>query len=97
MNGGLRGVVTVQNDQVVPQPSTTAFRPPGEPLNGATVTDFSSTGSNSYSLAYQISGQTYRVNYRVETSQVVFDFVAPSGAMTTQTYPRTLQYSRRLR
>jgi hypothetical protein len=90
LNGGLRGVVTVQNDQVVPQAATAAFRPPGSPLAGATVTDWNRTGTNAFSLAYTISGQTYRVNYRLETSQVVFEFVDPSGHTTSQSYPRSI-------
>lgn len=87
INGGMKGEVQV-SDQVEPQPSVRAVRPALTPLAGAVVTRFESTGANSWRLEYQISGRTYRVDYRIDGAQVIFVFVDPTGATRTETYPR---------
>jgi hypothetical protein len=87
INGGMKGVVRV-SDQVEPQPSLRAVRPAGTPLAGATITRHASTGTNSWTLEYQISGRTYRVDYRVDGTRVTFVFTDPTGASRTETYTR---------
>ena len=57
INGGMRGVVTVNGDQIKPQPRTTPIREALQTLKGATITGFEVPGGNSYSLEYQINGQ----------------------------------------
>ena len=88
INGGMMGVVQV-SDQVEPQPSLTPVRPAGTPLAGAQITRHVSTGTSSWSLEYQIAGRTYRVDYRIEGTRVVFVFTDPSGVSRTETYTRT--------
>lgn len=87
INGGMKGVVTV-SDQVEPQPSLNPVRPAGAPLGGATITRHASTGTNAWTLEYQISGRTYKVDYRVEGTRYTFVFTDPSGATRTETYGR---------
>ncbi len=86
INGGMRGVVTVNGDQIEPQPRTTPIREALQPLKGAVITDFADLGNNSYSLEYQMSGQKYYVNYGVNGSAYTFEFVDASGAKTVETY-----------
>lgn len=86
VNGGLRGVVEVQNDAITPQPLTQSIRPAGDPLAGARIVGFTWPGPNRYSLEYTRSGQSYFVNYSVNETNYTFEFVDPSGNKTTQTY-----------
>lgn len=87
INGGLVGVVAV-TDQVEPQPVTPAFRPAGEPLQGATVTAFEDNGDGSYRLEYAIDGQVGSADYTVTDTTVAFTFASPTGAVTSETYAR---------
>lgn len=86
VNGGLRGVVQVQNDAITPQPLTQGIRPAGEPLQGARITGFTWPGPNRYSLEYTLNNRSYFVNYSVNETNYTFDFVDPTGRTTTQTY-----------
>lgn len=86
INGGMRGVVTVNGDQIEPQPSTRPIRDALQPLQGATITDFHDLGEDHYSLAYQINDQTYYVNYQRTATGYTFEFVDPTGQTTTATY-----------
>ena len=86
INGGLRGMVSVHNDQIEPQPRTTPIRPSLTPLRGASVTDFRIVGPDSYSLEYRIADAPYLVNYRHEGRAYTFDFVSPDGRTRTETY-----------
>jgi hypothetical protein len=86
INGGMRGVVTVKDEQIDPQPRTTPVRQALQPLRGATVTGFQELGNTAYSLEYQINGQKYYVNYRVEENLYTFEFVDASGKITVETY-----------
>ncbi|MCH0566273.1 YHYH protein [Streptomyces sp. MUM 136J] len=88
INGGLRGVVSVVDDQVDPQPVTTPFRPAQTPLAGATITGFKSATSGSYRLEYSLDGATGEVAYTVTSSSVHFTFTDPQGTVTTETYAR---------
>lgn len=85
INGGLRGQVTVRDDQVEPQPVTTPVRPSLQPLRGATITGFTVNGDQ-YSLQYQRNGKIYSVNYRVKDGIYTFTYIDPSGNASTQTY-----------
>ncbi len=87
INGGMRGVVEVRQDQVEPQPRTTPIRPFLQPLKGATITDFS-TNHNQYSLSYELNNQIYAVNYGFKGNTCTFEFVDPTGAKTIETYTR---------
>lgn len=87
INGGMKGVVTV-SDQVEPQPSLSPVRPAGTPLSGATITRHAPTGTNAWTLEYQINGRTYKVDYRIDGTRYSFVFTDPSGATRTETYGR---------
>lgn len=86
INGGMRGVVTVRDDHIEPQPHAHPVRPALQPLAGAVITDFQVTGEMAYMLAYELNGETHYVNYGLRAGQYVFEFVAPSGATRIETY-----------
>jgi len=89
INGGMRGVIRgVVGDQVDPQPSAKPLRPAGTPLQGATITNFSSPKSGQYALEYSQAGKTGLVEYTVSDSAVAFTFTSPTGAVTTEKYTR---------
>ena len=89
INGGMRGVIRgVVGDQVDPQPSAKPFREAGAPLQGATITNFSSPKTGQYALEYSQSGKTGLVEYTVSDTAVVFTFTSPTGAVTTEKYTR---------
>ena len=88
INGGFKGVVVERDGQVDPQAATRPFRPPGEPLRGATITAFDRLGGNSYQLTYQLAGQEYQVKYSASLTDVQLEFIDSSGQSRTETYRR---------
>ena len=89
INGGMRGVIRgVVGDQVDPQPSAKPLRTAGAPLQGATITNFSSPKTGQYALEYSQSGKTGLVEYTVSDTAVAFTFTSPTGAVTTEKYTR---------
>ncbi len=93
LNGGMRGVVTVQGDQIEPQPRAESPRAALPPLRGARITGFKATGEPkdpAWSLEYSQNGRKNYVNYRREgegrRAQYVFDFVDPTGVTRTEVY-----------
>lgn len=92
LNGGMRGVVTVKDDQIDPQPRATSPRAALPPLRGAKITGFKATGKETdqaWSLEYMLGGKKHLVNYQLENGKWTFDFVNPSGATKTDTYDAT--------
>ena len=89
INGGFRGVVAEVEGQVSPQPTTRAFRPAGEPLRDATIKSFERTGSNSYDLTYELKGETYEIKYEATVSQVIMEFISPTGDVRREVYKRS--------
>lgn len=88
INGGFRGVVTEIEGQVDPQATTRAFRPAGEPLRGATITEFTRTGSNAYELQYDVGGQHFTITYTATLTEVNMTFSDAAGQQRTETYRR---------
>lgn len=89
LNGGMRGVVTVKDDQIDPQPRASSPRAALPPLRGAKITGFESAGKDvesAWALEYTLSGKKNRVNYRLENGKWIFEFVDPSGETKTETY-----------
>ncbi|MUU78682.1 YHYH protein [Winogradskyella endarachnes] len=91
---GMRGKVTLDpntsapENQVIPQAMTQGVRPALEPLQGAEITDFTSTGINAYQLTYTLNNQNYVINYSWDDNGLyTYEFVNPNGT-TTQTYQR---------
>ncbi len=92
---GMRGEVTLDpntsapENQVIPQAMTQEVRPALTPLNGATITDFQSTGTNAYSLTYSLNNEDYTINYGWNNNGLyTYEFVGPNGVSTTETYQR---------
>lgn len=93
---GMRGVVSLDTntgapeDQIIPQALSTPLRG-GDygPLNGAEITNFSSLGTNSFSLEYVIGNETLYTNYSWdENGLYTFDYVGADGSVITETYQR---------
>jgi phosphatidylethanolamine-binding protein (PEBP) family uncharacterized protein len=92
LNGGMRGVVTVKDDQIDPQPRASSPRAALPPLRGAKITGFKATGKDdepAWSLEYTLGGKKHLVNYRLENAKWIFDFVDPLGATKSDTYDAT--------
>ena len=64
--GGFHGVVTEAEGQVDPQPRASPVRPDTPPLRGAEITDFESTGTDSYRLSYTVAGEKRSVSYTIK-------------------------------
>ena len=88
INGGFKGEVIEIEGQVDPQPITKAFRPAGEPLRGATITDFARLGNDSYQLSYALNNQSYSLKYQATQSNVQISFISPDGSTRDETYQR---------
>ncbi|MFZ4574411.1 MAG: YHYH protein [Phycisphaerales bacterium] len=90
INGGLRGKVTVKDDQIDPQPRASPVREAGKPLRGAKITGFKVVGENSWSLEYTLGGKKHVWNYRIEgegrDAKYIFEFVDPDGTKKTETF-----------
>lgn len=89
INGGMRGQVTVSNDQIVPQPRAYSVRPATTPLNGASITAWRANSATSWTLEYQVNGQTYKINYSTDgAGRYTYEFVDPAGNKRTENYTR---------
>ncbi len=100
LNGGMRGKVTVKDDQIDPQPRASSPRAALPPLRGAKITAFKPLGEESepgWSLQYMIAGRTHFVNYRLESGRWIFDFVDSAGETRTDTYDAASPPGRRVR
>jgi phosphatidylethanolamine-binding protein (PEBP) family uncharacterized protein len=87
INGGMRGKVKVEEDQVVPQPRANPVRPSLTALRGASITGFRQTGPKAWSLTYSLGGRAHRVDYRIdEQGKYQFSFVSPDGTAKTESY-----------
>jgi hypothetical protein len=87
INGGARGKVKVEEDQVVPQPRANPVRPSLTALRGASITGFKQVGPKAWSLTYSLGGKLHRVDYRIdEQGKYQFSFVAPDGTTKNETY-----------
>ncbi|MFK7821975.1 MAG: YHYH protein [Planctomycetaceae bacterium] len=88
INGGMRGVVTVQGGQIEPQPRDSPIRPPLQPLSGAIITEFKMTKTRSV-LTYRLRTQTGTVSYvPAGDSAYEFTYHEPSGKTWSETYER---------
>lgn len=74
--------------QVDPQSTTKAFRPAGNPLKGATITDCVQTGANSFDLKYTPASQTYEIKYVADLTTVQMSFINPDGSERVESYIR---------
>lgn len=87
LNGGFHGEVVEAGGQVDPQPFAQPVRPALPPLRGAKVTTFKKLGEKSWSLGYELQGQTHYVNYSIQSDgNYRFEFVSPDGSKVVETY-----------
>ena len=95
MIGSMRGKVSLDpktaapENQILPQALTVPLRPAGNPLNGAAITNFASTGTNAYNLEYTLSGKKASIKYSWDnTNKYTFVFTGTDGKVTTETYQK---------
>lgn len=87
LNGGFHGEVVERGGQVDPQPRANPVRPDTRPLRGAKITGFEQPKAGNYSLTYTVNGETYKINYALQTNGAYkFDYVDAQGRVTSQTY-----------
>ncbi|MCX5639429.1 MAG: YHYH protein, partial [Planctomycetota bacterium] len=87
INGGMRGNVTVDGDEISPQAHAAPFRPALQPLRGASITGFKQVAPKAWSLSYQVAGRTARIDYSIDESGVVkFKFVGVDGSTKEESY-----------
>lgn len=91
--GSMRGKVSINpattapENQIIPQAKMTPIRPPGNPLKGASITNFKSTGTNAYSLEYAVGSQKGYINYSWDAAnKYTYTFIGTDGKSTTTTY-----------
>lgn len=91
--GSMRGKVTsdptttAPENQITPQAKMTPIRPAGEPLKGASITNFKSTGTNAYSLEYTLSNKKAYINYSWDAAnKYTFTFIGTDGKSNVSTY-----------
>ena len=76
---------TAPEDQIYPQPRQNPIRPSNDfkPLDGASVTGFSQTGTNAFSFEYSVSGVKYYVNYNWnDDCKFTYTYVDENGGTT---------------
>lgn len=89
MMAQMYGKVTLQNDQVMPQPQTKGVRPFLQPLNGAVITDMHKCNDQHYVLKYTVNGSANWVNYMWnDSNKYTFTFVSPNGSRRVENYTR---------
>lgn len=87
VNGGLRGVVTVKDDQIDPQPRAYSPRPALTPLRGAKITGFErDDDKKTVRVKYEQGGKAGSVKYTATADSYQFEFTEPGGKTTTETY-----------
>jgi len=93
--GAMRGKVTLDpstpapENQILPQAFAKPARPSTNPLNGASITNFVSTGTNAYLLTYKIGAKLGYVAYSWDGSnKFTYTLTDTSGQATTNTYQR---------
>ncbi len=89
MLAAMRGQITIDKDQVVPQARAQSVRPFLQPLQGAEITDMHQCDANHYALKYSLKGSVYWVNYRWNAANAyTYVMVAPDGTRSSTSYQR---------
>ncbi len=87
INGGLRGVVELEDDQVVPQPRAAGVRAAQTPLRGACITSFAARGERAWTLGYELGGRPHRIEYSIDANGAAhFAFAGPDGARREESH-----------
>ncbi len=96
INGGMRGKVQMQDDQIIPQPRDAPVRPPMRPLRDAVITDYKVDATGAV-LTYKQHGRVGRVLYTKDRDgSFSFEYQSPGGLVKKETYQRQ-QNQQRLR
>ena len=88
INGGFKGEVKEIQGQVDPQPSAKPFRPAGEPLRGAKITNLTRTGESDFDLTYSLNSSDYHVKYTATQTNVDIQFIDSTGTIRKESYVR---------
>jgi hypothetical protein len=64
------------------------FRPAGEPLRGAKITNLTRTGDSNFDLTYSLNGSDYHVKYTATLTNVDIQFIDATGAVRKESYVR---------
>ncbi len=88
INGGMRGVVEVRDDQIDPQPRATPIRPSLPPLRGAKIVDFERDDEQKmYRVIYERDGKKESVRYsQKQDGSYSFVFVDGNGKARSEEY-----------
>ena len=93
--GAMKGKVSTDpltpapENQILPQAFSSPLRPATTPLNGATITAYTSTGTNAFKLTYQIGTSLGYVDYSWDAgNKYTFILKSASGITTTSSYQR---------
>ena len=93
--GAMRGKVNLDpstpapENQILPQAFASPVRPALTPLGGAVITDFQSTGLNSYKLTYQRGSKFGYVEYSWDSNnRYTYKTTDTSGAVVINVYQR---------
>lgn len=88
INGGMRGEVTVRDDQIDPQPRAYSPRAALTPLRGAKITGFERNDEQKkVKVIYEQNGRTGSVQYNASPEAYLFTFTDPNGNVKKETYP----------
>lgn len=94
INGGIRGEVDFRNGEIASQPRDSPLRPAQQPLRGAVITDFATSGSQS-KLTYRLQGRTGTITYSpIGTNAWKFVYAEPGGRSRSETYQRSIRGGR---
>jgi hypothetical protein len=87
INGGMRGNVKVEGDEIVPQAHAQPLRQATTPLRGAKITGFKQTAPKAWKLTYEVGGKPAFLEYSVDAAgKVIFNFTSVDGEKSTETY-----------
>jgi YHYH protein/SLA1 homology domain 1, SHD1 len=76
-------------NQILPQAKMFPIRPAGDPLKGASITAFKTTGTNAYSLDYAVNNQKANISYSWDNANnYTFIVTGTDGKTTTSKYIR---------
>ncbi len=93
--GAMKGKVTLDpastapENQILPQAFTKPVRPATNPLNGAVITNYASTGTNAYLLIYRIGTKNGYVQYSWDSgNKYTFILTDTADKVVTTSYQR---------
>ena len=86
--GGFHGEVAERGEQLDPQPRAQPFRPTGEPLRGAEITDFQKNGTDAYELTYRLRGENWHLFYSIRNGKLMIETRKGNQTIRNETFDR---------